>query len=103
MIENNQSNHEGKSPGVTPNQAGLYQKIASKSDKIITKLFELLESRNESVALGAANTLIDKILPSLKATEHKGEGGGPILIKIISEENGNRTTDQELPKATVNL
>lgn len=103
MTTENQSNQQVKSPGVTPNQAALYQKIASKSDKIIDKLFQLLESTNESIALGAANTLIDKILPSLKATEHKGEGGGPILIKIISEENGNRTTDQKLPQATVNL
>ena len=40
MAKNIQSNHEEKSPGVTPNQAGLYQKIASKSDRVIKKLFE---------------------------------------------------------------
>ena len=105
FMEENQSQTESKSPGTTPTKIANYQKIAVKSDKIINKLFELLDSHNENIALGAANKLIDKILPDLRATELTGENNGPILIRIVPEINGitDRPADQELPKTAIDI
>ena len=103
-MEENQSKIESKTPGVTPSRTATYQKIAIHTDKIINKLLELMESRNENVALGATNTLINKILPDLRATEVTGEDHGPIKIIIVSD-NGDRDSiaNPELPKATVDI
>ena len=92
----------------TPSHIEIYNRIAAHSGDIVNNLFELTKSRNENIRLGALNTLIDKILPDLKATEMRGEGGGPILIKIVPESivygtGTDRTADQELPKTAVNL
>lgn len=38
------------------------------------------KSRNDNARLGAARTIIDKVLPDLKAAELTGEGGGAIEI-----------------------
>lgn len=97
-----QAKTEAKSPGVTPSRIGNYQKIAARSDEIFAVLFEKLHSKNENVALGAANKLIDKILPDLRATELTGEDHGPLLIRIISDD-GNKLADQELPQAAVDI
>ena len=99
-----QSKSEATSPGVFPSRSATYAKIAVHTNKIINKLVELLDSRTESIALGAANKLIDKILPDLRATELTGEDHGPIKIIIVSENGaGNPIADQELPQATVNI
>ena len=94
---------ELKTPGVFPSRAALYHKIASKHDKILKRLLELLESKNESIALGAANTLMGKILPDLKATELTGENSGPVLVRIVQDNGANQFTNQELPKTAGNL
>ena len=106
-MEENQGKIEAKSPGVTPSKIVVYQKIAIYTDKIINKLVGLLDSPTESIALGAANKLIDKILPDLRATEVTGEDRGPIRVIIVSETNlngnGNSIADQKLPEAAVNI
>lgn len=58
--------------GVTPNHIALYAKIAAKKDKIYEVLFQLLDSRNENIKLGAAKTLLNKIVPDLKSVEVQG-------------------------------
>ena len=96
-MEEDKSKSEAKSPGVTPSKIGNYQKIAARSDRIIERLFELLESRNESTALGAANRLIDKILPDLKSTELTGEDQGPMRFIIsLNEDDRQRIADLKL-------
>ena len=103
-MDADQSKTEAKSPGVTPSKIGNYQKIAIRSDRIIERLFELLEDRNPSTALGAANKLIDKILPDLKATELTGEDNGPLRILVsLNEDDRRRLADHKLPEATVDI
>ena len=72
------------------NRQGLYAIAASYAPEAIKELYTLMTtSRNESVRLGAANSLIDKCLPNLRVTEYTGEDNGPILVKIIEEkQNG---------------
>ena len=45
----------------------LYSKVSSYSPKIINRLVELVDSSNESVALGACKALLNKSIPDLKA------------------------------------
>jgi hypothetical protein len=73
---------EAKKGGTKP-QIAIYQQIASREDEIINVLFDLLQSRNESVAVSAAKTLLGKILPDKKAVEVGGVNGEPIKFTII--------------------
>lgn len=82
-MNENQSNTKA-SKGVTPNHIALYAKIASHSDKIYDVLLELLDSRNDNIRLGAARTLLNKILPDKKVVEVTGENGEPIKLTIIA-------------------
>ena len=41
------------------------------------------ESRNDNAALGAAKTIINKVLPDLKAQELTGTEGKQIQVRII--------------------
>lgn len=75
---------EPKKEGVT-NRQGLYAKVAKHEDKIITTLLEMLDSTNESVKMGAAKTLLGKILPDQKAVEVAGADGGPIQINLLGK------------------
>ena len=61
--------------GGTPSHVALYAKIAEKQEDIFEVLFELLNCRNDNIRLGAAKTLINKILPDLKSVEIGGEMG----------------------------
>lgn len=65
-----------------PSQQGLYAKIASYSNEIIGTLYQLLQSRNENIRLGAAKVLINKILPDLKVMELTGKDGKPFELII---------------------
>ena len=95
---------EAKSPSVFPSRSATYAKVAMHTDKIINKLVELLDSRTESIALGAANTLMSKILPDLRATELTGENQGPLRVIIVSENGaGNPIADQKLPEAAIDI
>lgn len=44
----------------------LYQVASGHSKRAIQRLAELMESKNENVALGASRALLDKCLPDLK-------------------------------------
>jgi hypothetical protein len=64
-------NKEAKKPG-TPSEMVFRQKVSSYADEIINKLVEQMRSNNPNVALGAAKTLLNKILPDLKSVEVGG-------------------------------
>lgn len=67
---------KSKSGGATtPSHVGNYQRVAARSEEIFATLFKHLTSRNESVSLGAAKVLANKILPDLKSIELGGEMG----------------------------
>lgn len=101
-----QSSVVAKAPGTVPSRRGLYAKLAGHGDRLLNEYLKMLDSRNESIRLGAANKLIDKILPDLKATELSSGENGPLTIKITYENDNGRPTglaDKELPEATNNL
>ncbi len=70
--------------GGTQNQAALYQQLAKHAPAAIAKLVELMGSRNENISLGAAKTLLAKVVPDLRSTELTGANGEPIKFNIIS-------------------
>lgn len=61
-----------------------YQKMASHFDEALAVIVKNLQSRNEAIALGAANKIIDKIVPNLKGVEITGADGEAIAFKIIA-------------------
>ena len=88
-------NNQGKGGGVTSRQ-GNYNKVASHFDEILEKqLWLMRNATQESVQQSAANKLIDKILPNLKATELTGKDGEKferlIVIRSDVSDDGNKT------------
>lgn len=77
------SDTEPKNGGTKP-QIAIYQKIASREDEILDRLFELLTSRNDNAAMGAARTLLNKIIPDKKSVEVSGVNGEPIRLNLIT-------------------
>lgn len=74
---------EPKKRGVTPRSA-IYAKISKKRDLVLETFFELLESKNESVRLGAAKTLLNKLVPDLKTVGiSETEQNLPLIVKIV--------------------
>jgi hypothetical protein len=72
-------------PPKTLSRNELYGLISTRGDYLISKLFEDCESNNPSIRIAALRTLLDKILPSLKATELSGKDGDELknLINVI--------------------
>ena len=58
---------------ILPRQA-LYSKIASRYQEVLDELFKLLHSRNESIRLGVAKLLLNKILPDLRSLDWEPGG-----------------------------
>ena len=77
----NENDTKVKRGGTKP-QIAIYQKVASREDEILDVLFELLKSRNDSVAVSAAKTLLNKILPDKRAIEVTGKDGQPLTINV---------------------
>lgn len=78
----------------------LYSMASRHAEKALLRLVELLDSKNESVALGAARTLLDKTLPSVKALEGNlvREDERPMIIldtgrKISVQSNFSETEE----------
>ncbi|MDD5220003.1 MAG: hypothetical protein PHV11_05535 [Candidatus Bipolaricaulis sp.] len=69
----------------TPNQKGIYSKVAEHSDEILDVFFEGLKSRNENIRFGAAKALLNKLLPDLRASEITGKDGEPFTVNIIRD------------------
>lgn len=82
IMETNEANNPGR-PSI-PNRQGQYSKIAKKADLVINTLFNLLESKNENIRLGAAKVLLNKIIPDIRATELDiVKENPPYIIKVI--------------------
>ena len=79
-------NLQGKTKGSKPvNKQALYSAASAHAVKAIRRLAELVESKNEPVAVSASKALLAKCLPDLKASEIYGKDGdkleGLILIQ----------------------
>ena len=83
-MEENTSDDELKTQGVT-NRKLLYSRASKYAPKAIKILADLLDSRNEGIRLGAAKTLLARVLPDLKAQEISGKDGEAITINLISD------------------
>ncbi len=72
-MENEEKSTEAKKRG-NPNEAALRNIIIPHTREIVEKLLYLMRSGdNANVQLGAANTLLKKVIPDLKTTEIVGE------------------------------
>jgi hypothetical protein len=85
-------NHKGGENLNIPSRRSLYNKIALKSEDIFEVLFDCLKSNNEAIKLGAAKTLINKILPDLKTSEITGDIERPIGVIVLPKEKINYDT-----------
>ena len=70
----------------------IKRRIRDRADEILAVLFEQLHSRNPSVAIAAARTLLNKILADLKATELTGEEGKSIRVEIVDYGSKDKPT-----------
>ena len=82
-MDDKTGNNQPKKPG-TPSESVLRQKVVPYADEIINKLLEHMRSKNPNVSLGAANTLLKKIIPDIKALEVTGKDGDAIRLNIIA-------------------
>ena len=60
----------------------LYQLASLHSRAAITRLVQLMDSSNESVALGACKILLSKTIPDLKSIDGMGSAEAPIAILL---------------------
>ena len=82
MQEDNKA--ESKKGGVT-NKGSLYAHASKYTIQVIDFLFNTMQDEKVqmSVRVSAANKLLDKTLPDLKAAELTGKDGEPLAVNII--------------------
>lgn len=61
--------------------------------KAVSTLVDLLDSPNHNVRLGAAKSLLSKVMPDLKAVEHSSDG---TLQGLVIVKKDNDTIDAEI-------
>lgn len=103
------SSNPGSTVPKIPSRQELYNLLSVNVKEAITLLLETMRNtRNDSIRIGAINTILNKCLPDIKAVELTGgENQEPIRVRIVVD-NGNiptsdRSTNRELPKATVDI
>lgn len=73
-----------------PSQTAIRSAIAPHAADIVLTLLHLMHNAdNDSVKMGAAKTLLVKLVPDLKSTDFEGEGVKQLagLLKVIAERN----------------
>lgn len=67
----------------------MYNMIAEHGEEIVYRLLAHLRSDNPAVSMGAAKTLINKIIPDLKSNDFEGEGVKNLvgLLSVIAEKH----------------
>src|SRR3990167_8515129 len=87
-----QTSNEAKksdTPNETPNRQGLYAKVAKHTNRMIEILVDQAErGDNSNARIGAAKTLLSKVLPDISAQEIAGKDGQPIFTYRIDLANG---------------
>jgi uncharacterized protein YwgA len=68
----------------------LYSMTSSHAKKAIERIVELMDSENESVALGACKVLLNKTLPDFKSVETAS------ITKETQEAGGNKEVAETL-------
>ena len=84
-----------------------YQKAAAYFPEAFDAILDIMRTtKHDSTRLGAANKIIDKVLPDLKSSELIADEGVQVLIQVIKDttlvdaRNKGTTTDRELPSTT---
>lgn len=83
MNEETTSNKATRPGGKTQSRQGQYAKFEPLINPSIDRLKEMLDSRNESIALGAIKIILERTVPAIKALEITGENGEPIKLTVI--------------------
>ena len=81
--------------GVSPiSRQAAFSKASSHFQKALDTVIDVMNtSKNDNARLGAARTIIDKVLPDLKAQELTGEGGG--AFEVIIRNYGDKIMDED--------
>lgn len=86
-------NKEGRPKGISDRRAKLYNTqsklIAAGFDPIDAMIAMAMNSEDEEIRFKATKTLLDRVVPVLKAIEVKGEMGSlyHLNINMIAEKN----------------
>lgn len=77
-----------QSKGGQLSDLAIRERLRAATPQAIDKLIELCQSRNPSVAMGAAKVILSKVIPDLRATEFSGKDGTPLQVTftVQSEE-----------------
>lgn len=77
--------------GVSPiSKQAAYNKAASHFQTALDVVIDVMKtSKNDNARLGAARTVIDKVLPDLKSTELKDEDGKSLFSVLLSSVTGS--------------
>lgn len=73
-----------------PSQTAIRSAIAPHAGDIVRTLLHLMHNAdNDSVKMGAAKTLLVKLVPDLKSTDFEGEGVKQLagLLRVIAERD----------------
>jgi len=73
--------------GGAPSRRTLYKIIASGAPRVIKYLKDVVDGkqRSDPTRMGAARTLLGKVLPDMKATELTGKDGEQFEIQLIKD------------------
>lgn len=69
----------------TQTREQVYQKFEPHAKRAIEVLVEAMEKGNWAIRVGAARTILNKVVPDLKAIEVTGEEGGAIIVTFPPE------------------
>ena len=81
------SPQDKRGAGKPMSKQAIYSMVSSRSRELIEKLFELSESNNQPIRLGALRTLINKVLPDLKVTELQGDEDRPLGVVFLPKKD----------------
>lgn len=89
--------NQGKGGGV-PSRDVLYRKVAKKAEACIDYLIDIVEGRQlaNSVKMGAARILLNKVLPDIKVQETRQEPDRPLGVVILPALKNEVIKENEL-------
>ena len=81
-VKLNKKNHQGEGGGTKPREF-YYQQATKYASAALEEIVWLMTNGdNDNVRLGAAKTILAKVIPDLSSTEIKGDGQGLIQLFI---------------------
>lgn len=81
-------------PNKTPSRQGIYAKVSKYAPEAIETIYEMMRTaKNESVRIAAANKILDKCIPDLKAIEGAPSDGVQFIVKVINESKDGNTSN----------